>query len=79
MIEVDETPVKPDKDDAVAPKDTLVEPIVTLEFVSLLLAIDPANIVLVTVPVSPVVTIVPATAGTLILNDDAVLGPTKLT
>jgi hypothetical protein len=63
----------------VAPKATLVEPIVTLEFVSLALAIEPANIVLVTVPVSPVVTIVPATAGTLMLNVDAVLGPTKLT
>lgn len=38
-----------------------------------------ANIVLETVPVSPVVTIVPVVAGTAILNVDAVLGPFRLT
>jgi hypothetical protein len=37
------------------------------------------NIVLVTVPVSPVVTIFPVTAGTAIVYDDAVFGPTNET
>jgi hypothetical protein len=38
-----------------------------------------ASIVVVTVPVSPVVTKLPATAGTFKLNVDAVFGPTRLT
>jgi hypothetical protein len=38
-----------------------------------------ANIVLVTVPVSPEVIIVPVIAGTLIVNVEAVFGPVKLT
>lgn len=63
----------------VAPKETEVEPIVTLEFSNLALAIDPANIVLVTVPVSPEVIMFPVTAGTLIVKMDAVFGPVRLT
>lgn len=38
-----------------------------------------ASIVLVTVPESPVVTIVPVVAGTAMSNVDAVLGPFRLT
>lgn len=45
-----------------------------VEFTNLLLAIDPANIVLVTVPVSPVVTIVPAVAGSAIVVVPATAG-----
>jgi hypothetical protein len=63
----------------VAPKATDVEPIVTLEFSNLALAIDPANIVLVTVPVSPEVIMFPVTAGTVIVKVDAVFGPVRLT
>ena len=63
----------------VAPSAIDVEPTVTLEFVSFALAIDPASIVLVTVPESPVVTIVPVVAGTAMSNVDAVLGPFRFT
>jgi hypothetical protein len=63
----------------VAPKEIAVEPIVTLELSSLALAIEPASIVLVTVPVSPEVIMLPVTAGTLIVNVEAVFGPVKLT
>jgi hypothetical protein len=38
-----------------------------------------ASIVLVTVPVSPEVIILPVMAGILIVNVDAVFGPVKLT
>ena len=38
-----------------------------------------ASIVLVTVPESPVVTIVPVVAGTAMSNVDAVLGPFRFT
>ena len=53
---VDVTLVKPANVVDVAPNAVDVEPIVTVLLDSLLLAIDPANIVLVTVPVSPIVT-----------------------
>jgi hypothetical protein len=71
--------VKPAIVAAVAPKATEVEPIVTLELVSFALAIDPASIVLVTVPVSPEVIMLPVLAGTLFVKVEAVLGPDKLT
>jgi hypothetical protein len=45
------------------PRDTAFPFTVTLLFANLALAIEPANIVLVTVPVSPVVTKVPVLAG----------------
>lgn len=51
----------------VEPKGTFVEPIVTELLINLALAIDPANIVLVTVPVSPVVITVPVVAGNVIV------------
>jgi hypothetical protein len=63
----------------VTPKATEVEPIVTLEFSNLALAIDPANIVLVTVAVSPEVIIVPVIAGTVIVKVNAVFVPARLT
>ena len=64
---VEVTEVKPANVVTVAPRDTAVEPIVTELFVSLALAIEPANIVLVTDPVSPVVTTVPVIAGRVIV------------
>ena len=46
------------------PPKLMDEPFTVIElFVNLVLAIDPANIVFVTEPVSPVVTAVPVTAG----------------
>lgn len=71
--------VKPAIVAAVAPRETEVEPIVTLELTNLAFAIEPANIVLVTVPVSPDVIMFPVTAGTEIVKVDAVLGPVRLT
>ena len=59
--------VRPLNEDAVPPKDTFVDPRVRELFVSFELAIEPANIALVTVLVSPVVTIVPFVAGIVIM------------
>ena len=56
----------------VAPSATLVEPIVTLLFTNFALVIEPASMVLVTVPVSPVDTKVPLARGMFRLNVDAV-------
>jgi hypothetical protein len=65
VVEVTET--NPTKVVTVAPNATAVEPIVTELFNNLALAIEPANIVLVTVPVSPVVITVPEIAGNVIV------------
>jgi hypothetical protein len=57
--------VRPDTPVVVEPSVRVVLPRVTVELDNLALAIDPASIVLVTVAVSPVVTIVPVTAGSV--------------
>ena len=64
LVEV--TLVKPASVVSLLPRAIAVVPIVTLLFASLALAILPANIVLVTVPESPVVTTVPVVAGKVI-------------
>ena len=67
---VDVTEVKPARVVLDEPKEIEVVPIVVELFDSLLLAIEPANIVLVTVALSPVVTIVPVVAGNVIIVPD---------
>ena len=63
---VDDTLVNPASVVLELPRLIAVVPTVTALFANLALAIDPANIVFVTVPVSPVVTSVPAVAGIVI-------------
>lgn len=65
--DVDVTDVKPARVVLDAPNEIVVEPIVKLLLTSLPLAIEPANIELVTVPVSPVVTTIPVVAGSVII------------
>jgi len=64
--------VSPDKVVLVPPRETTVDPIVTELLESLAFAIEPANMVLVTVPVSLDVITVPSTFG--IVNTRVVLG-----
>jgi hypothetical protein len=73
-----EVSVKPEKELALLPKEIEVEPMVTEELVNLALAIDPANMVLVTVPESPVVTTLPVVAGSVMVLVPAVPVATRL-
>ena len=76
---VDVTLVKPANVVELAPNAIAVVPIVVLLFTNLALAILPANIVFVTVPVSPVVITVPAVAGKLIAVVPATAGAVNVT
>jgi len=72
VVRIGDVRVTPAKVATVEPSETEVEPIVTAELESLALAIDPASMVLVTVPVSPVVITVPVMAGRVIVVVPAV-------
>jgi hypothetical protein len=77
--DVDETDDKPDKVVADPPRDISVVPTVILEFTSFELAIEPASIVFVTVPESPVVTKLPDVAGIVKVFVPAIAGTDKVT
>jgi len=69
-LDVNDSPFtveSPAMEDAVPPKETLVDPIVMELLASLAFEIEPANMVSVTVPASPVVINVPVVAGSVIV------------
>jgi len=75
---VEVTDVNPARVVLEAPSAIAVVPTVIELFTSLVLAIEPANIVLVTVPVSPVVITVPVTAGKVIVFVPATAADAKV-
>jgi hypothetical protein len=70
--------VTPENEVTVEPSETEVEPIVTDEFESLALAIEPESMVLVTVAESPEVITVPVVAGRVIVVVPAVAEATTV-
>jgi thiamine phosphate synthase YjbQ (UPF0047 family) len=72
---LDDVRVRPVTPVIVEPRATEVEPIVTDEFASLALAIEPRSMLLVTVPVSPEVITVPEVAGNAIAVVPAIGAP----